>query len=83
MFLNKFLIFLTNFSVNVYVATDISINSNTIVCGKFPSGKDLCHVETSQLIYNADQSGGLCMVRVFAESDFQTISHVTDFCNIL
>ena len=59
--LNKFLIFLTNFSVNVYVAIDISMNSNTIVCGKVPSGKDLYHIETSQLIYSADQSGGLCM----------------------
>ena len=83
MFFNKFLIFLTNFSVNVYVAIDISINSNTIVCGKSPSGKDLYHIETSQLIYSADQSGGLCMVRVFEKSGFQTISHVTDFCNIL
>ena len=62
---NKFLIFLTNFSVNVYVAIDISMNSNTIVCGKVPSGKDLYHIETSRLIYSADQSGGLCMVRVF------------------
>ena len=40
---NKFLISLTNFSVNVYVAIDISINSNTIICGKVPSGKDLYH----------------------------------------
>ena len=80
---NKFLIFLTNFSVNVYVAIDISMNSNTIVCGKVPSGKDLYHIETSQLIYSADQSGGLCMMRVFEKSGFQTISHVTDFCNIL
>ena len=58
--LNMFLIFLTNFSI-VYVAIDISMNSNTIVCGKVPSGKDLYHIETSQLIYSADQSGGLCM----------------------
>ena len=54
---NKFLI-LTYFSVNVYVATDISMNSNTIVCEKVPSGKDLYHTETSRLIYSADQSGG-------------------------
>ena len=59
------------------------MNSNTIVWGKVPSGKDLYHIETSQLIYSADQSGGLCMVRVFEKSGFQTIYHVTDFCNIL
>ena len=58
------------------------MNSNTIVCGKVRSGKDLHYTETSQLIYSADQSGGLCMVRVFEKSDFQTIYHVTDFCNI-
>ena len=63
--LNKVLIFLTNFSVNVYVAIDILMNSNTIACGQVPSGKDLYHIETSQLIYSLDQSGGLCMVRVF------------------
>ena len=44
---NKFLISLTNFSVNVYVAVDISINSNTIICGKVSSGKDLYHIETA------------------------------------
>ena len=59
------------------------MNSNTIVCGKVPSGKDLYHIETSQLIYSADQSGGLCMVGVFEKSDFSTIYHVADFCNIL
>ena len=80
---NKFLISLTNFSVNVYVAIDISKNSNTLICGKIPSGKDLYYIETSQLIYSADQLGGLYMVRVFEKSDFQTIYHVTDFCNIL
>ena len=79
--LNKFLIFLTNFSI-VYVAIDISMNSNTIVCGKVPSGKDLYHIETSQLIYSADQLGGSCIVHVFEKSDFQTIYHVTDFCSI-
>ena len=52
-------------------------------CGKVPSGKDLYHTEISQLIYSADESGGLCMVRVFEKSDFQTIYHVTDFCNVL
>ena len=31
---NKFLISLTNFSVIVYVVVDISMNSNTIICGK-------------------------------------------------
>ena len=81
--LNKFLIFLINFSVNVYVAIDISMNSSTIVCGKVPSGKDLYHIETSQLIYSADQLGGLCMVLVFEKSDFQIIYNVTYFCNIL
>ena len=81
--LNKFLIFLINFSVNVYVAIDISTNSSTIVCGKVPSGKDLYHIETSQLIYSADQLGGLCMVLVFEKSDFQIIYNVTYFCNIL
>ena len=80
---NMFLISLTNFSVNVYVAVDISMNSNTIVCDKVPSGKDLYHIETSRLIYSADQSGGLYMARLFEKSDFQTIYHVTDFCNIL
>ena len=80
---NKFLIFLTNFSVNVNVSVYISMNSNSIVCGKMPSGKDLYHIETSQLIYSADQSDGLYMVRVFEKSDFQTIYHITDFCNIL
>ena len=39
---NKFLISLTNFSVIVYVVVDISMNSNTIICGKVPSGKDFC-----------------------------------------
>ena len=34
---NKFLISLTNFSVNVYLAVDISMNSNTIICGKVSS----------------------------------------------
>ena len=80
---NKFLIFLTNFSVSVYVAIDISMNSNTTACGKVPSESDLYHIDTSQLISSADQSGGLCMVWVFGKSDFQTIYHVTDFCNIL
>ena len=65
------------------VAVDISMNSNTIVCGKIPCGKDLYHIETSLLIYSADQSDGLCMVRVFEKSDFQTIYDVTDFWNIL
>ena len=58
---NKFLIFLTNFSVIVYVAINILMNSDTIVCGKVPSGKGLYHIETSQLIYSADQLGCLCM----------------------
>ena len=80
---NKFLISLTNFSVNVYVAVDISMSSNTIICLKVPSGKDLYHIETRRLIYSADQSGGLYMVRLFEKSDPQTICHVTDFCNIL
>ena len=80
---NKFLISLTNFSVNVYVAVDISMNSNTIICDKVPYGKDLYHIETNRLICGADQPGGLYMVRVFEKSDFQTIYHVTDFCNIL
>ena len=39
---NKFLISLSNFSVIVYVVVDISMNSNTIICGKVPSGKDFC-----------------------------------------
>ena len=59
------------------------MNNNTIVCGKIPSGKDFYHIETSRLIYSADQSGGLCMVWVLEKSDFQTIYHVADFCNIL
>ena len=61
----------------------MSMNSNTTVCGKIPSGKDLYHSETSQLVHSADQSDGLYMVRVFGKSDFQTIYHTTDFCNIL
>ena len=79
---NKFLTFLTNFSVNVNVTVDISMNNITIGCGKVPSRKDLYHIETSQVIYSPNQWDGLCMVRVF-ESDFQTIYYVTDFCNIL
>ena len=55
------------------------MNSNTIICRKVPSGKDLYHVETNQLIYSADQSGGFYMARVFEKSNFQTIYHVTDF----
>ena len=81
--LNKFLIFLINFSVNVYIAIDISTNSSTIVCGKVPSGKDLYHIETSQSIYSADQLDGLCMVLVFEKSDFQIIYNVAYFCKIL
>ena len=61
----------------------MSMNSNTIICGKVPSGKDLYHIQTSRLIYSADQSGGLYMVQLFEKSDFQTIYHVPDFCNIL
>ena len=38
---NKFLTFLTNFHVNVNVAVDISVNSNTVVCGKISSVKGL------------------------------------------
>ena len=68
---NKFLISLTNFSVTVYVAIDISKNSNTIICGKIPSGKDLYYIETSQLMYSADQSGSLCMVWVFEKGVFK------------
>ena len=41
------------------------MNSNTIVCGKLPSGKHLHHIEASQLICSADQSSGLCIVLVF------------------
>ena len=65
---NKFLTnFLTNFFVNVI---DISMNSNTIVCGKIVFGKDSCHIETSQLICSVDQLAGLCMVRVFEKKRF-------------
>ena len=39
---NKFLTFLTNIFVNSNVAVDTSMNSNTVVCGKFPSRKDIC-----------------------------------------
>ena len=59
---NKFLTFLTNFSVNINVAVDISMNSNNIVCGKILSGKNLYHIDTSQLIFSADKSDGLYMV---------------------
>ena len=55
---NKFFTFLTNFSVNVNAAVNISMNSSTIVCGKIHSGKDLYHIETIQLICSADQSDG-------------------------
>ena len=68
--LNKFLTFLTEFSVNVNVAVDISMNSNTIVCRKFPSGKDLYHIETSQLIYSVNRPDGFHMAPVFDKSDF-------------
>ena len=44
---NKLLISLTNLFVNVYVATDISMNSNTIICGKVHSGKHLYHLDQS------------------------------------
>ena len=37
---NKFLTVLTNISVNVNVAVDTSMNSNTRVCAKVSSGKD-------------------------------------------
>ena len=67
---NNFLTFLTNFSVIVNAAVDISINSNVIVCGKILSGKDLNHIETSHFIYDADQSDGLCMVQVFEKKWF-------------
>ena len=67
---NRFLISLTNFALNVYVAVDIAMNSNTIICGKVPSRKDLYHIETSRFIYSADQSGGLYMVQLFEKSDF-------------
>ena len=43
----------------------------------------MCHIETSQLIYSADQSDRVCMVWVFEKSDFQTMYYVTDFYNIL
>ena len=44
---NKFLTFLTNFSVNVNVAVDMSTNSNTIVCLKTPFGKDSSYCDQS------------------------------------
>ena len=59
------------------------MNSNNRVYGKIPCEKNLYHIEISQLIYSADQSDGLCIVRVFEKSDFQTIYYVTDFSNIL
>ena len=80
---SKFFTFLINCSVNDNVAVDILMKSNTIVCGKIPSGKDFYHIETSQLICSADQSDGLCMVQVFEKSDIQTTYYINDFCNIL
>ena len=51
---NTFFTLLTNFSGNVNIAVDISMNSNTIVCGKFLSGKDSHHIDTSQFTCSAD-----------------------------
>ena len=62
---NKILTFLTIFSVNVNIAVDTSMNSNTIVCGIILSGKYLYHSEISQMIYSADQLDSLCMVQIF------------------
>ena len=59
----KFLFSLINFFVNVHVAINILMNSNTVIYGKVPYGKGLYHIETSRLIYSGDQSGGLYMVR--------------------
>ena len=59
---NRFLTFLTNFSVNVNIAVDVSVNSSTT---EKSTGKDLYHIEISQLIYSVDQSNGLCMMWVF------------------
>ena len=67
---NKFLTFISNFSVNFNVVVDISMNSNTKFCGKIPSPKVLYHIEASQLICSADQSSGLCMVQVFEKKKF-------------
>ena len=67
---NKFLTFISNFSVNFNVVVDISMNSNTKFCGKIPSPKVLYHIEASQLICSADQSSGLCMVQVFEKKNF-------------
>ena len=52
---NNFFTFLTNFSINFNIAVDTSMNSNTLVCGKAPSGKDWYHIDTSQFTCNADQ----------------------------
>ena len=58
MFLIHFFTLLTNFSVNVNIAVDISMNSNTIVCGKFFSGKDSHHIDNGQFTCSADQLAG-------------------------
>ena len=55
---NKFFTLLTNFSVNVNIALDISMNRNTIVCGKVPSRKDSYHIDISQFTCSADQLAG-------------------------
>ena len=68
---NRSLTFLNCFSGNVNVAVHISINRNTIVCGKTPSGNDSYYIETSQLICSSHQLTGLCMVRVFKKVIFK------------
>ena len=68
---NRSLTFFNCFSGNVNVTVHISINSNTIVCGKTPSGNDSYYIETIQLICSADQLTGLCMVRVFKKVIFK------------
>ena len=67
----KFLTCLSSFSVNINVAVDVSMNNNSVVCGKLPCGKGSYHIETSQLIYSADQLTGLCMVRIFEKVIFK------------
>ena len=68
---NKFFTLLTNFSVNVNIAVDISMNSNTIVCGKFLSGKDSHHIDTSQFTCSADQLAGFAWCRFWGKVIFK------------
>ena len=68
---NTFFTLLTNFSGNVNIAVDISMNSNTIVCGKFLSRKDSHYIETNQFTCSTDQLGGFLWCRFLEKVIFK------------